>query len=385
MSSKFYAFVGNWFFRPCEMGLTVFRYLPESGALELVETHFPDVGAGALNYDLKRDVLHVVNEIENLRGCIGGGGYVMDVRLDPKTETLTVMNEVRSLGCYPSFLCLSDDGEYALVTHMGAGGHVTEPVKEAGGTYTTRVHIDNGSLVLFEVNADGTIGKACDIDVVQGDGVPGGHVCSKVHSVNCDSTGSVFFVCDKGSNAVYTYRVDRDRKKLVCLDTLRLEEGTVPRYSEFHERLPIVYVTNEGTPEVHTYGVDLDTGKITQTARTRLLDADTDVTDLSGVETSDIVLARKHNCLYASVRGTETVAVLPLNGDGLPRLEQVVAVGGVNPRGLCVSPDERFLFAMNMESGNITRFAIGDDGRLEAAVEVGHAPKPGNMTIVEYT
>ncbi len=40
-----------------------------------------------------------------------------------------------------------------------------------------------------------------------------------------------------------------------------------------------------------------------------------------------------------------------LDEDGAVTLRNVIHCGGNNPRGLCISPDARFLFAANMNSG----------------------------------
>ena len=64
--------------------------------------------------------------------------------------------------------------------------------------------------------------------------------------------------------------------------------------------------------------------------------------------------------------------------------KQVQDCGDNNPCGLCLSPDGRFLFSVNMESGNIARFIAGIDGGLyydDPVTENMHIP--ANMLIME--
>jgi 6-phosphogluconolactonase (cycloisomerase 2 family) len=85
--------------------------------------------------------------------------------------------------------------------------------------------------------------------------------------------------------------------------------------------------------------------------------------------------------LYVSIRGVNMIASLHIAPDASLELFQNIDCGGDNPRGICMSPDGRFLFSMNNRSGNITSFNVKSDGSLENAEKEIKQGRPGNMQI----
>jgi 6-phosphogluconolactonase (cycloisomerase 2 family) len=103
---------------------------------------------------------------------------------------------------------------------------------------------------------------------------------------------------------------------------------------------------------------------------------------LDTAESADILIHPNGKYLYASVRGTNTISVLDVDDAGAISLRDIVDCGGVNPRGLYISPDARFLFAANMNSGNIATFSISGNGALRATGTGAKARCPGSMRII---
>jgi 6-phosphogluconolactonase (cycloisomerase 2 family) len=79
------------------------------------------------------------------------------------------------------------------------------------------------------------------------------------------------------------------------------------------------------------------------------------------------------------------IAAVKINADGGMDLMQNINCGGENPRGLCLSPDGRFLFSLNVDSGTIATFVIHNDGALEPTGKNIKAKTPGNMKIISFT
>ncbi|NTV91058.1 MAG: lactonase family protein, partial [Clostridiales bacterium] len=55
--------------------------------------------------------------------------------------------------------------------------------------------------------------------------------------------------------------------------------------------------------------------------------------------------------------------------------------GGNLPRGLCLSPDGRYMLSGNMISGDITTFRVLEDGTLEATGKTYKAVSPSAIRI----
>lgn len=66
---------------------------------------------------------------------------------------------------------------------------------------------------------------------------------------------------------------------------------------------------------------------------------------------------------------------------GLTRI-QSLELRDAGPRGCAFSPDEKYLFLANLEVGNISALAIGDDGRLSYDGVKLNQPFPGTVTFV---
>jgi 6-phosphogluconolactonase (cycloisomerase 2 family) len=382
MDKNTYALVGNWFFHPCPKGLTVFRYVAETGALEPVDTFFPEKDVGTVVPARQKGMAYLVLECGDLHGCVGGGGYLTTIRVDPATGTPSIVGEVKTLLPFPSYFCLDGSGRYGLVTHMGNAGHVTKVIRRPDGSYDNVVEYDDTAVVLFRIGKDGLPGEVLDVSIHQGNGKPGSHTVSRMHSVTCDPDGELFFICDKGLDYVYTYRIDKENNRLVRLAQFSVDTGTIPRYSVFSQTQPLIYANNERIHEVFTYRYDKTTGDVRLSARTPLFTDPKRDTEGLLVEASDIILSGDGKRVYVSVRGFDLVAVFDVASDGGLSLRQNAPAGGVNPRGLCLSPDGRFLFCMNMVGKTITRLPVGADGLLGEPVEAGVAPCPADMKIV---
>jgi len=380
MSGKIYAIVGNWGFSPAPKGITTYEYLPESGDLKLIETTRPDIAAGQLCLDQERSIVYVCNECGERRGEIGGGGYVLAFRFDPKSGTLTMMNEKDSLCPEPAYLCLDKSKKYLLACHCSDPWHVTKVVKHEDGTFSNEVLFDDTGLVLFRINDDGSIGDACDISITKGTGGKGinsevnvdpvsGHiqlvqVLSRLHCIVPSPDGELFVACDKGMDCVYTYNLDRENGKLIQLDRFDTNPKVFPRYAAFHPTIPVFYANNEFDPTLNGFTYDKETGKITQFCNVPLLFEDRGLMDGKPVGAQDILVAPDGKTLYCSLVGVHSIAVLRLDPQGIPTLTQVIPCGGNMPRAMQLSPDGRFLFSGNMISGDITAFHVIEDGKL---------------------
>ena len=377
-----YALVGNWGFVPgMSKGLSIFKYNPETANLDFIETILEDVYVGQHCTDPEKNIIYVVNEIGSRRGEIGGGGYVMALKIDPETGKVTVLNEKESLAPEPSYICLDKSKKYVLVVHHVDSGHVTKILQDENGKYIAKQLFDDAALVLFKLNEDGSLSNACDVSITEGIGLCEPHAIAHQHSVVCDPTGELYLVCDKGTDKIYSYHVDRVNDKLVFLGDTVVEIGSSPRYGAFHPTLPLFYANNEHKTVVYSFRYGVQSGLLKQLDTTQLLLDEKEAEGLKKVEAGDIIVHPNGKFMFVSIRGIEYLAMLTIDDNGKLTLKQNIHCGGVNPRGMCLSPDGRFLFAANMLSGTITTFAIADDGLLSAVNGEVKGVSPANMSI----
>lgn len=381
---KTYVYVGNWSFqaKPAKgKGITIYEYEPESGAMTLIETICPDVAAGQLYLDAAHGILYSNDECGERRGEIGGGGYVLAYRIDPETGRLTLINRRDSLSPEPSYLCLDKSGRYLAACHCADPWHVTRIVNREDGSFANEVLFDDTALVLFRIEEDGSLGEVCDVSLTPGTGGKdprsqvnvdpvSGHiqlveVISRLHSVVASPSGEMLAVCDKGMDRIYTYRIDREKGKLVRLDTwIAPEVACFPRYAAFHPQKQVLYVNNENYAQLNCFHYDEQTGALERFSKLYLLEKDPGLVEGKPVGAQDILVHPNGRTLYCTLCGLNLIVVCRLDENGVPTPVQRIDSRGNLPRGIALSPDKRFLLSGNMVSGDITKFAVDEEGLL---------------------
>jgi len=401
MSKKIYAFVGNWGFAPSPKGITSFSYKPENGDLELIETIRPDIAAGQLCIDAENRILYVVDECGERRGEIGGGGYVLAFKIDEKTGKLELMNRKESLSPEPSYLCMSKNKKYLVACHCADPFHVTKIVKNEDGSFENEVLFDDTALVMFPILADGSLGEPCDVFITEGLGGKDSQsrycvdpvtnhiqlikVISRLHAVIPSPNGEVYVTCDKGMDRLISFRIDEEQGKFVPLDEYTTDEvGCFPRYGAFHPHLPVFYANNENLALLNCFHYD-NNGKLELMAKLPLLEEEVGLIDGKPVGAQDILVHPNGKTLYITLCGLNDIVVVALDEEGKPSLKQKINSEGILPRGICLSPDERFLLSGNMVSGDITSFRVLADGTLQYTRNKYEAVSPSAIKFLTVT
>ena len=390
---KYYAFVGSWSMKPGPKGIGIYEYNPETADLTFVRTIHEESSVGNQYYDAGSRILYTTDEGANVPGT--AAGRILTFRTDPEAG-LVDLGAFPTVLPKPSAVCKDTEGNCLLVSHHSNRGAVTQAVRREDGTWTSRTVSDEAALALLSLDAEGKPEKILDCVITRGEDPYGTrHMLSHMHDVTPDPSGELYLVCDKGMDCIYSFRLDRKARRLRLLRTTQAPEDSAPRYIVFHPTLPVLFENNERRPLLLTYRYDTEGGAL------ELLDeisfaedsgapqvsssAPGDGFGLRGltIQPSALVIHPDGKTLYSSFRGTNTIVVLRIDESGIPHPVQTVDCGGVNPRGLCLSPDGRFLFSANIESGSIARFFVAADGTLLPAGEPMPAHMPANIVIAE--
>ncbi len=399
MSKKTYLYVGNWSFTgSAPKGITLYEYDAETGKMQLVETIDPAIAAGQLALDAEKKILYSNDERGDLPGKIGGGGMVLAYQIG-EDGRLTELSRRPSLSPEPSYLCIDQSGKYLAVCHCTDPFHVTKIVKDENGDLVPKVLFDDTALSLFHIEEDGSIGKPSDIAITESCGARAtddqvkvdpvsGHiqmvrVLSRLHSVVLSPDGNFMLVCDKGMDRVYTFRVDAEKGTLEQLYMWEApEKACFPRYSVFHPEKKMAYVDNENSASINTFSYD-ENGVLQREDMVYLLEKDPGLIDGKPAGCQDIVINKAGTMLCCSISGMNMIVVCEINEEGYPRPVQWVPCRGNFPRGLQFSPDERFLLCGNMCSGDITTFAVNEDGTLTDTNQTYEAVSPSALRFLE--
>ena len=134
--------------------------------------------------------------------------------MNPKTGDLTEINHQPSYGSLPAYAAVDAAGRYLIVvTHTG-NTPITKTVRDATGKYRIVVEYDEAATILFRLHSDGSIGDPCDIYKHCGSGPDNEQTHPRIHSVTRSPSGNLFAVCDKGSDLLYFFRINRKTEKL---------------------------------------------------------------------------------------------------------------------------------------------------------------------------
>ena len=287
----------------------------------------------ALSNDQRR--LVVVNE--NGQGQADLVGRVSSVAIDPKTNELSLINQVKTLGEEPTHSSLSADERYLFVANYG-------------------VHADpGGSLAVVPVNADGQLQPVTQMSSHPASGVnPERQASAHVHSVVSSPDGKFVYASDLGADKVFVYHyapAANPEHPLVAANpaAIELPAGSGPRHLLFSKDGKHAYLTTEMSAQVFVF--DYDNGQLKQRQALELA---------HGMPAQHRAAGGLHasadgKFLYVSNRGKANqmvvFAINPANGE-LTEIQRR-SVEGDHPREFTLSPNGKFLLIANQMSNDI--------------------------------
>ena len=279
--------------------------------------------------------LFVVNE--NGKGQADVVGRASSVAIDPKTNELTLINQVKTLGEEPTHSSLSADERYLFVANYG-------------------VHADpGGSLAVLPINAEGQLQPVTQMSSHPASKVnPERQMSAHVHSVVSSPDGKFVYASDLGADKVFDYRYDpaaNPEHPLVAAEPafIELPPGSGPRHLLFSKDGKHAYLTTEMSAQVFVF--DYDNGRLKQRQALELA---------KGMPAQNRAAGAVHasadgKFLYVSNRGkANEILVFAINPDNGELSEiQRRSVDGDHPREFALSPNGKFLLIANQMSNAI--------------------------------
>ena len=341
---KYYAYIGSWEvpMKPnASGGITIAEYEPETGSLTPIKHVLNEINCSMLTYDEKRGILYTSDERQFTGAC--PGGRVIALKVDPITGDLAQISDLPSYGKEPSYVAYDPKGEFLVLTNHSTRIPILKTEPDGNGGWRMITEYDETAAVLYELDADGAIIRACDlIKHTRRNGSPK-HPNPLLHSARFTPNGEYVFICDNGDDGYYVYRLDRENKKLILADMLASVPGAAPRYSVLHPDLPIIYFNNESARLLTAarYGKD---GKLEKIADYPTVNGE--VSTGKDPMQSDLKMSADGQYIYNILRADNLVSVFKVDKvTGVPSLIQTVAAAGSKrERYLAISPDGRYLF-----------------------------------------
>ena len=279
--------------------------------------------------------LFVVNE--NGQGQTDVVGRASSVAIDPKSNELSLVNQVSTLGEEPTHSSLSHDERYLFVANYG-------------------VHADpGGSLAVLPINAQGQLQPVTQMSSHPASRVnPERQMSAHVHSVVSSPDGKFVYASDLGADKVFVYRYDpaaNPEHPLVAAEPafIELPAGSGPRHLLFSKDGKHAYLTTEMSAQVFVF--DYADGQLKQRQAVDLA---------HGLPAEKRAAGALHaspdgKFLYVSNRGkANEILVFAINpGNGQLTEIQRRSVEGDHPREFALSPNGKFLLIANQMSNAI--------------------------------
>ncbi len=277
--------------------------------------------------------LYAANEVGNFGGKKVGS--VSAFVIDPKTGSLTLLNQESSGGAAPCHIILDKQGKHALVAN-----------------YT------GGSVCILPIGADGKLGPATAFVQHRGKGInPRRQEAPHAHSINLDAANRFAFVADLGLDKVLVYRYDAAKGTLTPNDppAADVKAGAGPRHFAFHPTGKFAYVINELDSTVTPFRYDAQRGVLTPGQSVSTLPRGFK----GNTSTAEVVVHPSGKFVYGSNRGHDSIAIFTVN-------EQTGALtsaghqgqGIRTPRNFVIDPTGAYLLVANQDGDSVIVFRV---------------------------
>ncbi len=316
-----------------EPGIFVCDWDEGEGSLHLVQKQEGVKNPSFLAKHPTKPWLYSVSEGGAFRGTAGGG--VVAYAWDERSGQLQPLNDRPTGG--------------------GGACHVSV---ERGGRFVFVANYGGGSLAVFPIEADGSLGERTAFIQHTGEGPnPKRQEAAHVHSVMPDPWGDRIYVADLGLDRVFIYQLDVQSGDLTAQEQpwVPVAPGAGPRHLEMTSCGRFVYVINELDSTITALRRHLDSGHLEPIQSISTLPAGWEGHN----QCSDIHLHPSGRFLYGANRGHNSIAVFALDAEeGTLELVEVTGTEGDWPRNFAIHPTGDWLLAANEESHTVQSFRL---------------------------
>jgi len=309
---------------------------PSSGELIFVRTVKKIINPSYLAIHPQLGFLYVVHEVQTYHGQNGGGVGAFSV----DSDKIRYLNDQPSNGSDPCYVSVEQTGRFALVAN-----------------YTS------GSVAMFPIQSDGSLGPASDVIQHAGSSVhPDRQTGPHAHCILPDPTNRFAIAVDLGLDKLLVYQMDLEAGKLSKHTEIAVQPGAGPRHLTFHPNGPYAYLINELNPTLISYRYDSNSGTFEELQTVPALPEGFKGENLC----ADIHVSPDGKYLYASNRGHDSIVCFRIDETtGRLIYQNHTPTGGREPRNFAIDPSGAFLLVANQKTDNIIAFRIDpENGNL---------------------
>ncbi|PSL24983.1 lactonase family protein [Chitinophaga ginsengisoli] len=319
-----YLFVGSYNDAKDKDGIYIYRMDMESGRLDKVCTFSAIMNPSYLTLSANGQYIYACTETRT-----AGMGSVSSYRFDRQQRLITLLSKQPSGGDNPVYLTVHKSGRWLV-----------------NGNYT------GGSLSVFPLNSDGTIGAAVTVIPFTDSSITERQKSSHIHSTVFSPAQDYVFTPDLGADKIRRFIFDASQAKPLQADSfIRTTPGSGPRHFTFHPNGRFAYCIEELSGSVTAY--KYNKGRLESLQRLMTHDS----VPRSFYSSADIHISPDGRFLYASNRGVENnIAIYSIHKNGTLSHVGYESVLGDHPRNFLIDPSGKFLIVANQLSGNVVVF-----------------------------
>ena len=392
MSKKTYAIVSAWEKtyggNDGNGGIHVFA-VQEDGSLKKTDRVNPELAIGYLASSPDGRRLYGINETKMFSNTDMFGGSVLAYTLDGESGKLSFMNTEPTVGVFPCFLTITQDGSHLIATNYGSVDTLVHSIKNADGSYALVRSFDEGSVVVLPTKEDGSVGKVSDLTVHTKTSIdPKRQISVHPHSVNVDPKDEFAFVCDRGGDRIYCYRINKAENKLEPVSYFDTKPGTGPRHLAFHPTKDLFFVVSELLPFIAAYDFNRATGEIREINMISVEPENYEPRDYNNfgacTHPADVHVHPNGKFVFSSNRGHNSISTFAVDEEtGALSFVRSLASQGVTPRTFAISPDGKYMLVANQDTSTVFTWALGEDGSLTPTGSVAYVDQPVCVKYVE--
>ena len=208
----------------------------------------------------------------------------------------------------------------------------------------------SGHLVYANLDEDGRFIKSNSVFQVNETG--DSDLISRVHYVSVNNAQDTLMVNNVGLDIIYFYEIKNG--DIVEKDRIYTEKGQHPRHSVYNSDESLLYVVTELSNEVLVYKMP----------EKKLLQRISTLEDgfVGKSHCSAICLSPDEKTVYAANRYSESLAFFGVNDDGTLYLKLRIPTEGEKPRHMILTKDGNNLIVCYQVSGELCIMPLGTDG-----------------------
>ena len=325
-------------------GIHLFRVDRATGALSPAGVFPQATSPSCLAFNAAGNRLYSTNATDKVDG--GGSGSISALAVSRTDGQLTLLGTVSSGGLGPTHVSIHPSGKHVLVANYAGG-----------------------SVAVFPILPDGTLGPASDVKKSIGtvgpkratNAPPGsfaisGHDFPHAHMIQADLAGGFVLAADLGLDQLHVWKFDERAGALMPGDpaAVSLPAGDGPRHFAFHPNGSWLYSLQEEASTIVLFDYDATTGRLA--ARQTLSSLPPGFAGSSFA--SGILVSANGRFVYAANRLHDSIAYFAVGPTGALKYAGEEWTHGDYPRSISFDPTGRFLYACNQRSDVVTAFRV---------------------------